>query len=176
MPWIAMDGSKASPSPSIATSATATTYSPASSRSVRSPFRSAMPSPGGPPQTTASFRPVISLAFGLTVSGNYFTMLGGQPALGRLLTPEDDVKPRAHAVAVLSEGFWRRQFGGDPKLVGRTIRFNGRPYEVVGIRAKEFVGTQPHVTDFWVPLAMRGGAGLVPLWAAASRHREGRRG
>jgi len=83
-------------------------------------------------------------------------MLGGQPALGRLLTPEDDVKPRAHAVAVLSEGFWRRQFGGDPKLVGRTIRFNGRPYEVVGITAKEFVGTQPNVPDFWVPLAMRG--------------------
>src|SRR5262249_21015959 len=39
---------------------------------------------------------------------------------------------------------------------GRTIRFNGRPYEVVGIAAKEFVGTQPNVPDFWVPLAMRG--------------------
>ena len=100
--------------------------------------------------------PGYQFAFGLTVSGNYFTVLGGQPALGRLLTPEDDVTPRAHAVVVLSEGFWRRQFGGDPTLVGRTIRFNGRPYEVVGIAAKEFVGTQPNVPDFWVPLAMRG--------------------
>ena len=51
---------RASPSPSIATSATATTYFQVSSRSVRSPFRSAMPSPGGPLQTTASFRLVIS--------------------------------------------------------------------------------------------------------------------
>jgi putative ABC transport system permease protein len=95
-------------------------------------------------------------AFGLTVSGNYFDLLGGQPSLGRLLTRADDVTPRAHAVVVLSEGFWRRQFGGDPTLVGRTIRLNGRPYEVVGIAAREFVGTQPNVPDFWVPLAMRG--------------------
>ena len=95
-------------------------------------------------------------AFGLTVSGNYFGVLGGQPSLGRLLTPDDDVTPRAHAVVVLSEGFWRRQFGGDPALVGRTIRLNGRPYEVVGIAANDFVGTQPNVPDFWAPLAMRG--------------------
>jgi len=95
-------------------------------------------------------------AFGLTVSGDYFTVLGGQPALGRLLTPDDDVRPGKHAVVVLSDGFWRRQFGGDPMLVGRTIRLNGRPYEVIGIAAGEFVGTQPNVPDFWVPLAMRG--------------------
>jgi predicted permease len=100
--------------------------------------------------------PGYQFAFGLTVSGNYFTVLGGRPVLGRLLTPEDDVTPRAHAVVVLSEGFWHRQFGGDPALVGRTIRCNGRPYEVIGIAAREFVGTQPNVPDFWVPLAMRG--------------------
>jgi predicted permease len=100
--------------------------------------------------------PGYQFAFGLTVSGNYFTVLGGQPALGRLLTADDDLTPRAHAVVVLSESFWRRQFGGDSTLVGRNIRFNGNPYEVVGIAAREFVGIQPNVPDFWVPLAMRG--------------------
>jgi predicted permease len=100
--------------------------------------------------------PGYQFAFGLTVSGNYFTALGGQPMLGRLLMPEDDVTPGAHAVVVLSEGFWRRQFGGEPALVGRSIRFNGRPYQVIGIAASEFVGTQPNVPDFWVPLSMRG--------------------
>jgi predicted permease len=100
--------------------------------------------------------PGYQFVFGLTVSGNYFTVLGGQPALGRLLRQDDDVTPGAHAVVVLSERFWRRQFGGDPTLVGRTIRFNGRPYEVVGIAAREFAGTQPNVPDFWVPLSMRG--------------------
>ena len=100
--------------------------------------------------------PGYEFAFGLTVSGNYFTVLGGQPALGRLLAAEDDLTPRAHAVMVLSESFWRRRFGGDTTLVGRNIRFNGHPYEVVGIAAGEFVGTQPNVPDFWVPLAMRG--------------------
>jgi predicted permease len=100
--------------------------------------------------------PGYQFAFGLTVSGNYFTVLGGQPALGRLLTADDDLTPRAHAVVVLSESFWRRRFGGDSTLVGRNIRLNGYRYEVVGIAAKEFVGTQPNVPDFWVPLAMRG--------------------
>ena len=100
--------------------------------------------------------PGYQFAFGLTVSGNYFAVLGGQPALGRLLTPEDDLTPRAHAVVVLSDRFWRGRFGGDATLVGRNIRFNGHLYEVVGIAAKEFVGTQPNVPDFWVPLAMRG--------------------
>jgi predicted permease len=100
--------------------------------------------------------PGYQFAFGLTVSGNYFAVLGGHPAIGRLLRPEDDLAPGARAVVVLSEGFWRRQFGGDSTLVGRTIRFNGHPYEVVGIVGKEFVGTQPNVPDYWVPLAMRG--------------------
>ena len=100
--------------------------------------------------------PGYEFAFGLTVSGNYFRVLGGQPALGRLLALEDDLTPRAHAVVVLSESFWRRRFSGDPTLVGRNMRFNGHPYEVVGIAAREFVGTQPNVPDFWVPLAMRG--------------------
>ena len=100
--------------------------------------------------------PGYEFAFGLTVSGNYFRVLGGQPALGRLLALEDDLTPRAHAVVVLSESFWRRRFGGDRTLVGRNMRFNGHPYEVVGIAAREFVGTQPNVPDFWVPLAMRG--------------------
>ena len=95
-------------------------------------------------------------AFGQTVSGNYFSVLGGRPAFGRLLTPTDDVTPGADAVVVLSERFWRKQFGGAPTLVGRTIRFNGHSYEVVGIAAKEFVGTEPNVPDFWVPLTMRG--------------------
>ena len=100
--------------------------------------------------------PGYEFAFGLTVSGNYFAVLGGQPALGRLLTANDDLTPRAHAVVVLSERFWRRRFGGDSTLVGRSVRFNGRPYEVVGVAAQDFVGTQPNVPDFWVPLAMRG--------------------
>ena len=95
-------------------------------------------------------------AFGLTVSGNYFTVLGGRPVLGRLLTPDDDLTPGAHAVVVLGESFWRRQFGGDHTLVGRTVRLNGQAYEVVGIAGREFAGTQPIVPDFWVPLAMRG--------------------
>ena len=99
--------------------------------------------------------PGYQFAFGLTVSGNYFPVLGGRPALGRLLTPDDDLRPGGHAVVVLSERFWRKQFGGDPALVGRIIRFNGHPYEVVGIAAREFIGTQPNVPDFWVPLAMR---------------------
>src|SRR5262245_23795929 len=98
--------------------------------------------------------PGYQFAFGLTVSGNYFTVLGGQPAHGRLLMSEDDVTPRAHAVVVLSEGFWRRQFGGDPTLVGRTIRFNGRPYEVVGIAAKDRKSTRLNSSHLGISYAV----------------------
>jgi predicted permease len=90
------------------------------------------------------------------VSGNYFDVLGVQPAAGRLLTESDD-RPEAPAVAVISERFWRSRLGGDPAVVGRGITLNGVPVTVVGVMARGFastlqVGEAPSIT---VPLALR---------------------
>jgi predicted permease len=89
------------------------------------------------------------------VSGNFFGELGVQPALGRLLTPHDDVTPGGHPVAVIGYDYWSRRFGRDPNVVGKTFRLGPAEYEIVGVAAKGFASTEPGmVTDVYIPAAM----------------------
>ncbi|MDE3160447.1 MAG: ABC transporter permease [Acidobacteriota bacterium] len=75
------------------------------------------------------------------VTGNYFSLLGIQPALGRLIR-EDEASPGPSApVAVLGYSTWVRRFGGDPAVIGHKVMLNGRPCTVVGVVAEEFTGT-----------------------------------
>ncbi len=89
------------------------------------------------------------------VSGNYFSVLGVQPTLGRLFTQRDDLQPNANPVAVLSFDFWRNHLAADPAIVGSTVAINGHPFQVVGVAAPNFHsavwGEQPAV---FVPLNM----------------------
>lgn len=88
------------------------------------------------------------------VSGNYFGMLGIKAAAGRLLSPADD-RPGASPVAVISHGYWQRQFAGDSSVVGRTIRVSGHPVTVVGVAAAGFNGLGGrHSPDLFVPLEL----------------------
>ena len=94
-------------------------------------------------------------AYGEMVSGNYFSLLGAQPAIGRFFLPEEGRTPLTHPVIVLSHLFWQRAFNRDPGVVGRTVAVNGHPYTVIGVAAPEFRGlSSPVVTDAWVPLMM----------------------
>jgi putative ABC transport system permease protein len=72
------------------------------------------------------------------VTGNYFQVLGLRPAIGRLLTPQDDTAKNANPVAVLSYGYWKARFGGSPDLVGQTILVNGRSFTVLGVAPQNF--------------------------------------
>ncbi len=74
---------------------------------------------------------------GFQVDDRFFPMLGVQPAIGRGFTA-DDVRPGADTVALLSDGFWRRQFGADPAAVGRVITIDGVPCIVVGVLPSTF--------------------------------------
>ena len=95
------------------------------------------------------------LVAGQIVSGNYFEVLGVQPARGRFFRPEEDAAPGAYPVAVVSDSLWRRRFGGDPALVGKDVILNGTPFTVVGIAPRGFGGTYyGFVFDIWVPAAM----------------------
>jgi hypothetical protein len=93
---------------------------------------------------------------GELVSGNFFSMLGVKPYLGRVFSEEDDRVPGAHPVAVLSYDFWTRRFASDPTLIGKTIHVSGHPFTVVGIAPAGFfgveVGSSPAV---WVPMMMQ---------------------
>jgi len=95
------------------------------------------------------------VAGGQAVSGNYFAALGVQPAVGRLLTDEDD-KAGAGAVAVLSHRYWQKRFGGDAAIVGKQINLNNLPFTVVGVSAKGFDGAMGVGTslDISIPLAL----------------------
>lgn len=86
------------------------------------------------------------------VDGTYFTTLGIGIALGRMIQPGDDHD--AAQVAVVSDDYWRRSLAADPAAVGRTIRINGRPFEVVGVTTPRYkgVGSALRSTRLWIPL------------------------
>jgi predicted permease len=88
------------------------------------------------------------------VTGNFFQVLGVQPALGRPLLPEDDERSSARPVIVLSHLGWNKLFAGDPTVIGRLVRVNGRPYEIVGVMPEEFRGLGILPPDYWAPLAL----------------------
>jgi predicted permease len=73
----------------------------------------------------------------LATSGNYFTMLGVEPQIGRVFTQKDEVPGFINAV-VLSDGFWRRQFGADPNVIGKSLRIDGDLYQILGVMPPGF--------------------------------------
>jgi predicted permease len=89
------------------------------------------------------------------VSGWMFSTLGVKPALGRLLTENDDLKPGGHPYAVISYDYWTHRFGQDPKVIGRTFRMGNELYEIVGVAEAPFTGTMPGtMVDIFVPTMM----------------------
>src|SRR5579871_6869861 len=101
------------------------------------------------------------------VSGNYFAMLGVGPAAGRVLNDDDDQKPGANPVAVMSYRFWQRRFSRDPQAVGRTLTFNGATFMIIGVAGRDFSGTVVDESpDFWIPIAMQG---QVQPWLPRAR-------
>jgi predicted permease len=76
-------------------------------------------------------------ATSIEVIGNFFQVLGVQPAMGRLFTSEDSAG-NPHPVAVLSNAYWRRQFASDPEIVGKAIELNGTPITVMGVLPDSF--------------------------------------
>src|SRR5579871_2674543 len=102
------------------------------------------------------------------VSSLMFSTFGLRPAAGRLLIPDDDTDPGKHPYAVISNDFWSRRFGRDPKVVGKTFRLSvqqvagvqagGVLYEIVGVIDGPFSGTEPGtMTDVFLPVSMNVG-------------------
>jgi hypothetical protein len=88
------------------------------------------------------------------VSGTYFPVLGVNAGLGRVLTEADDQNPGGHPVAVVSYAWWQQRLGGNPSVVGKTIKIDETTYNIVGVAPKEFFGTTVgSAPDLWIPLA-----------------------
>jgi predicted permease len=89
------------------------------------------------------------------VSGSYFSVLGVHPAVGRLITDDDDGAPGASPVVVLSYDFWKTRFNGASDVVGRKLLVNRHPMTVIGVAAREFKGIDVgEVPSLWIPAAM----------------------
>jgi predicted permease len=94
---------------------------------------------------------------GELVSGNYFDVLGVQPAFGRLFTADDDRVQSAHPLVVLSHAYWTQHFGGDPGILNQTLLVNNTPLTVIGVAQKGFDGIQVGQTpNIFVPMMMKG--------------------
>jgi putative ABC transport system permease protein len=85
------------------------------------------------------------------VNANFFDVVGVQPARGRAFQPGEDQAGREHEV-ILSDGLWRRRFGGDPGIVGQSIRLDDQAYTVTGIMPASF--DFPLATEIWTPMVL----------------------
>jgi len=94
-------------------------------------------------------------AFGSTVSANLFETLGVHPSLGRFFSSAEAVDGQDRVI-VLSDGFWRQQFGADPSVIGRTILLDGVNREIIGVAPPE-THFPNFDTQFWIPIAFKAG-------------------
>jgi predicted permease len=103
---------------------------------------------------------------GCLVTGNYFSVLGVNPARGRFFLPDEDQTPGSHPVAVLSYGLWKRHFNLDPAAINKTISLNNFTFTIIGVAPAEFTGvvrgTSPEI---YVPMMMQTEA--MPSWTGA---------
>ncbi|MGH7656071.1 MAG: ADOP family duplicated permease [Gemmatimonadaceae bacterium] len=96
-----------------------------------------------------------TLAYGNVVTGNYFSVLGVRPELGRFFAAEEDRAPLTHPVMVISDGFWRSTFGADSGVIGRAVEVNGHPFTIIGVVPRAFRSIFiPLKSDAWVPVMM----------------------
>ena len=87
-------------------------------------------------------------------SSSFFSVLGVQPMLGRVFLPEE-TRPGGPPAVILSEAFWKRRYGGDPSVIGRSITLDGKLHSVVGVLPASFIIPDEHKIDYalWMPLA-----------------------
>jgi predicted permease len=90
------------------------------------------------------------------VSGEFFQVLGVKPIMGRVFTPEEDKRPGANPVAVISYGYWQRMFAASPGILGTTVRVGSGVFRIIGVAPPGFrgilVGSD---ADFWFPITMQ---------------------
>jgi predicted permease len=102
------------------------------------------------------------------VSGNYFEVLGVTPAVGRLITPDEDRLKGGEPSVVLSYDYWQRRFGGDPFALNRAIDVNGHPMTIMGVAQRGFEGLSlMSPADLFVPLTMK--TVVTPTWDDMNR-------
>ena len=104
----------------------------------------------------------------VVVDHNFFHTLGVQPALGRTFLPEEDRQPQGELVAILSDGFWHREYGGTREVLGKTIALDDKPFTIVGVMPPGFTGVDRYKEDVWVPMSAVTADRMGQDWATTS--------
>jgi predicted permease len=106
-----------------------------------------------------SIRQNTERIWGHLVSATYFSTLGVRPALGAFFRADQETQA---PTIVVSYRFWQDRLGGDPEVVGKTVRINDHPATVIGVAPNDFLGASPLLfrADIWMPVTV--GAGVVP--------------
>lgn len=110
-------------------------------------------------------------AFGLLVTGNYFSMLGVRAQIGRTIAPEDASTPGSAPVIVLSYPAWQTRFGGSPDVLGKSVSVDGHSLEVIGVMQESFTGFEGTPLDYWAPITMAGTLDGVDVFGVAQTAR-----
>jgi predicted permease len=107
------------------------------------PFLPALSADGHADQLLASY-----------VTGNYFSVLGVKPLLGRLVLATEENQPGEQPVLVLGNSYWQKRFGGNPRVIGKQVRVNGKQATIVGVVPKQFQGVLALTEmDMYMPLS-----------------------
>ena len=110
------------------------------------------------------------LAPAAIVSGNYFSVLGAQPVLGRAISPADDASPGSGAVVVLSHRFWQQSLASNPAVLGKILTINGTPFAIIGVMPANFLGLKQDLepADLWAPISMQSAVWSQPSFLTRS--------
>src|SRR6266496_3328527 len=123
-----------------------------------------------PTQVGIQWHNESSLANSELVSGNYFSLLGVRPVLGRVFVPEDSAVRGEAPLVVLSYRYWSHRLGSDPSVLNQSLRVNGNLFTIIGVAQPGFdsviAGTVP---AFFVPITMK--AQMTPSWDELENHR-----
>lgn len=116
--------------------------------------------------------PNVERAWGEMTSGGVFDMFGVKPEAGRFFSvDEQDDAQNAHAVVVISHGYWKSRYGLNPSAVGSTLRINQTPLTIIGVAPEGFHGTHAGLDyDFWLPLTMYGQMTHTGTWMLRDRN------
>jgi predicted permease len=100
-------------------------------------------------------------------SASMFRILGVRPVRGRIYGPDEEILGASAPVTVISDRFWRREFDGDPDVIGKVVEFNLKPYTVIGVTPPGFSGVELDETEAWVPLGSNPGYAprVVASWS-----------
>jgi len=115
---------------------------------------------------------VREMRLGMLVSDNFFSVLGIQPVLGRMFTPEEGTVPGRDAVVVLGYDFWKNVLAGDTSIINGVVWINGIDFNVVGVAPASFTGMDESIPAFFMPIMMAerlGAARENPLEDRAAR-------